>query len=144
MPTKKQAAHSVKLEPVRETASAHTFFPYVMTTTDASAISQLDDKAAAEILKSSYSKIAAEMGKFIVGQAAVIEELLIAVLAGGHCLLEGVPGLAKTAMVSTLAKTLNMGFRRIQFSPDLMPSDITGTDIIQEDPATGRRNFVFQ
>ena len=115
-----------------------------MTTTDASAISQLDDKAAAELLKSSYLKIAAEMGKFIVGQAAVIEELLIAVLAGGHCLLEGVPGLAKTAMVSTLAKTLNMGFRRIQFTPDLMPSDITGTDIIQEDPATGRRNFVFQ
>ena len=115
-----------------------------MTTTDASAISQLDDKAAAELLKSSYLKIAAEMGKFIVGQAAVIEELLIAVLAGGHCLLEGVPGLAKTAMVSTLAKTLNMGFRRIQFTPDLMPSDITGTDIIQEDPATGRRSFVFQ
>ena len=113
-------------------------------TTEASAISQLDDKTAAELLKSSYAKIAAEMGKFIVGQAAVIEELLIAVLAGGHCLLEGVPGLAKTAMVSTLAKTLNMGFRRIQFTPDLMPSDITGTDIIQEDPATGRRNFVFQ
>jgi MoxR-like ATPase len=115
-----------------------------MSTTDTTQISQLDDKAAAELLKSSYAKIAAEMGKFIVGQAAVIEELLIAVLAGGHCLLEGVPGLAKTAMVSTLAKTLNMGFRRIQFTPDLMPSDITGTDIIQEDPATGRRNFVFQ
>ena len=115
-----------------------------MSNTDAPRISQLDDKAAAELLKSSYSKIAAEMGKFIVGQAAVIEVLLIAVLAGGHCLLEGVPGLAKTAMVSTLAKTLNMGFRRIQFTPDLMPSDITGTDIIQEDPATGRRNFVFQ
>ena len=115
-----------------------------MSNTDAPRISQLDDKTAAELLKSSYAKIAAEMGKFIVGQAAVIEELLIAVLAGGHCLLEGVPGLAKTAMVSTLAKTLNMGFRRIQFTPDLMPSDITGTDIIQEDPTTGRRNFVFQ
>ena len=115
-----------------------------MTNTDASAIAQLDDKAAAELLKSSYTKIAAEMGKFIVGQATVIEQLLIAVLAGGHCLLEGVPGLAKTAMVSTLAKTMNMAFRRIQFTPDLMPSDITGTDIIQEDPATGRRTFVFQ
>jgi MoxR-like ATPase len=114
-----------------------------MTTTDSPQISQLDDKAAAALLKDSYAKIAAEMGKFIVGQAAVIEELLIAVLAGGHCLLEGVPGLAKTAMVSTLAKALNMGFRRIQFTPDLMPSDITGTDIIQED-ANGRRNFVFQ
>ena len=115
-----------------------------MSTTDTPPISELDDKAAAALLKSSYHRIAAEMGKFIVGQAAVIEELLIAVLAGGHCLLEGVPGLAKTAMVSTLAKTLNMGFRRIQFTPDLMPSDITGTDIIQEDPATGRRTFVFQ
>ena len=87
-----------------------------MSTTESTPISQLDDKAAAELLKSSYAKIAAEMGKFIVGQAAVIEELLIAVLAGGHCLLEGVPGLAKTAMVSTLAKTLNMGFRRIHRS----------------------------
>jgi MoxR-like ATPase len=115
-----------------------------MTTTDAPPINELDDKAAAALLKDAYAKITAEMGKFIVGQAAVIEELLIAVLAGGHCLLEGVPGLAKTAMVSTLAKTLNMGFRRIQFTPDLMPSDITGTDIIQEDPTTGRRQFVFQ
>jgi MoxR-like ATPase len=114
-----------------------------MTTTDAPQINQLDDKAAAALLKDAYAKITAEMGKFIVGQTAVIEELLIAVLAGGHCLLEGVPGLAKTAMVSTLAKALNMGFRRIQFTPDLMPSDITGTDIIQED-TNGRRQFVFQ
>jgi MoxR-like ATPase len=114
-----------------------------MTTTEAPQIQEMDDKAAAALLKDSYAKIAGEMGKFIVGQAAVIEELLIAVLAGGHCLLEGVPGLAKTAMVSTLAKALNMGFRRIQFTPDLMPSDITGTDIIQEDEH-GRRQFVFQ
>ena len=114
-----------------------------MTTTEAPQINQLDDKAAAALLKDAYAKITAEMGKFIVGQTAVIEELLIAVLAGGHCLLEGVPGLAKTAMVSTLAKALNMTFRRIQFTPDLMPSDITGTDIIQED-AHGRRQFVFQ
>ncbi len=113
------------------------------TTTEAPQANQLDDKAAAALLKDAYAKITAEMGKFIVGQTAVIEELLIAVLAGGHCLLEGVPGLAKTAMVSTLAKTLNMGFRRIQFTPDLMPSDITGTDIIQED-AHGRRQFIFQ
>ena len=84
------------------------------------------------------------MGKFIVGQSEVIEQLMIAVLAGGHCLLEGVPGLAKTAMIRTLSQTLAMSFRRIQFTPDLMPSDITGTDIIQEDPETGRRSFVFQ
>ena len=84
------------------------------------------------------------MGKFIVGQADVIEQLMIAVLAGGHCLLEGVPGLAKTAIVRSLSQTMNLSFRRIQFTPDLMPSDITGTDIIQEDPATGKRNLVFQ
>jgi MoxR-like ATPase len=107
------------------------------------AISQLDDQAAAALLVDSYQKITAEMGKFIVGQKDVIEQLLIAVLAGGHCLLEGVPGLAKTAMVRTLSEALNMSFRRIQFTPDLMPSDITGTDIIQED-ADGRRKFVFQ
>ena len=104
----------------------------------------LDDKAAAALLVESYNKIAAEMGKFIVGQTEVIEQLMIAVLAGGHCLLEGVPGLAKTAMIRTLSETLSMSFRRIQFTPDLMPSDITGTDIIQEDPETGRRTFVFQ
>lgn len=115
-----------------------------MTTTEPSAIAQLDDKAAAALLVDSYKKITTEMGKFIVGQKDVIEQLLIAVLAGGHCLLEGVPGLAKTAMIRTLSESLNMSFRRIQFTPDLMPSDITGTDIIQEDAETGRRNFVFQ
>jgi len=85
-----------------------------------------------------------EMGKFIVGQEEVIEQLVIAVLAGGHCLLEGVPGLAKTAMIRSLSQTMSLSFRRIQFTPDLMPADITGTDIIQEDPVTGRRSFIFQ
>jgi MoxR-like ATPase len=102
-----------------------------------------DDQAAAALLVESYQKITTEMGKFIVGQKDVIEQLLIAVLAGGHCLLEGVPGLAKTAMIRTLSEALNMSFRRIQFTPDLMPADITGTDIIQEDEH-GRRQFVFQ
>jgi len=109
-----------------------------------SSVVPLDDNAAAKLLVESYRKICAEMGKFIVGQNEVIEQLIIAVLAGGHCLLEGVPGLAKTAMIRTLSQTLAMSFRRIQFTPDLMPSDITGTDIIQEDPETGRRSFVFQ
>src|SRR5687768_2189553 len=104
---------------------------------------KMDDQAAAAMLVDAYKKITTEMGKFIVGQKDVIEQLLIAVLAGGHCLLEGVPGLAKTAMVRTLSEALHMSFRRIQFTPDLMPSDITGTDIIQED-AHGRRQFVFQ
>jgi MoxR-like ATPase len=108
------------------------------------AAAPLDDKAAAAMLVEAYKKIVDEMGKFIVGQQDVIEQLVIAVLAGGHCLLEGVPGLAKTAMIRSLSRTMDLSFRRIQFTPDLMPADITGTDIIQEDPATGRRQFIFQ
>jgi MoxR-like ATPase len=104
----------------------------------------IDDQQAAALLVDAYKKITHEMGKFIVGQQNVIEQLVIAVLAGGHCLLEGVPGLAKTAMIRTLSQTMNLNFRRIQFTPDLMPADITGTDIIQEDPTTGHRRFVFQ
>src|ERR1700759_1158616 len=112
--------------------------------TSASAAPPIDDKAAAAMLVDAYQKIVAELGKFIVGQQDVIEQLVIAILAGGHCLLEGVPGLAKTAMIRSLSRTMDLSFRRIQFTPDLMPADITGTDIIQEDPATGRRQFVFQ
>lgn len=84
-----------------------------------------------------------EIRKVIVGQDAVIEEVLIALFARGHCLLVGVPGLAKTLLISTLAEILDLEFNRIQFTPDLMPSDITGTDILQEDAATGRRQFQF-
>ncbi|MGZ8495288.1 MAG: AAA family ATPase, partial [Candidatus Binatia bacterium] len=84
-----------------------------------------------------------EIGKVIVGQDRVIEEVLIALFARGHCLLVGVPGLAKTLLISTLAEILDLEFNRIQFTPDLMPSDITGTDILQEDAATGRRQFQF-
>ncbi len=87
--------------------------------------------------------IALEVGKAIVGQTEVIELLTIALLCRGHCLLEGVPGLAKTVMVQTLGRVLDLPFSRIQFTPDLMPSDITGSDIIQEDPQTGRRQFEF-
>ncbi|HZD41569.1 MAG TPA: MoxR family ATPase [Terriglobales bacterium] len=84
-----------------------------------------------------------EIRKVIVGQDQVVEEVLIALFAKGHCLLVGVPGLAKTLLISTLAEILDLDFNRIQFTPDLMPSDITGTDILQEDPATGRRTFQF-
>ncbi|MDQ3622339.1 MAG: MoxR family ATPase [Verrucomicrobiota bacterium] len=110
----------------------------------AAASGLIDDKSAAGLLVEAHQKISAEMGKFIVGQHEVIEQLVIAVLAGGHCLLEGVPGLAKTAMIRTLSNAMSLNFRRIQFTPDLMPADITGTDIIQEDPTTGHRRFVFQ
>lgn len=85
-----------------------------------------------------------EIGKVIVGQKDVVEELLIAIIAGGHCLLEGVPGLAKTLMVSTLAKTVDLDFHRVQFTPDLMPSDIIGTEILEEDHVSGKRFFKFQ
>ena len=108
------------------------------------AASPIDDKAAAALLVDANRRITEEMGKFIVGQHDVIEQLVVAVLAGGHCLLEGVPGLAKTAMIRSLSLCMDLSFRRIQFTPDLMPADITGTDIIQEDPTTGHRRFVFQ
>jgi len=101
-------------------------------------------KEEADALRKAYRRITKEIGKFIVGQEEVIEQLMIAVLACGHCLLEGVPGLAKTAMVSCLSEAMDLSFRRIQFTPDLMPADIIGTEIIQEDPATGRRSLVFQ
>ena len=84
-----------------------------------------------------------EIGKVIVGQEEAINEILISLLAGGHCLLEGVPGLAKTLIVRTLSQALDLTFRRIQFTPDLMPSDITGTDILQETDQPGKRAFVF-
>ncbi len=103
----------------------------------------LTDDQAVERLNEAYRKITGELSKVIVGQKRVIEELLIGMFAGGHCLLQGVPGLAKTLMVRTLADTLNLSFNRIQFTPDLMPADITGTDVIQEDRTTGVREFRF-
>jgi MoxR-like ATPase len=104
----------------------------------------ITDTAQAEKLVEAYEKIVNEVGRFIVGQEEVIEQLMIAILARGHCLLEGVPGLAKTALVSCLSKVMQLSFRRIQFTPDLMPSDITGTDIIQEDQETGHRQLIFE
>ena len=102
-----------------------------------------DDLQALEKAKSTTEAIRAELGKVIVGQDAVVEQLLMAIYSRGHCLLEGVPGLAKTLMVSTLAKCMKLDFNRIQFTPDLMPSDITGTEVIQEDKASGTREFKF-
>ena len=101
------------------------------------------DLEAVEKLREGYRRIRGELSKIIVGQDQVIDEILIGIFARGHCLLVGVPGLAKTLMISTLARCLNLGFSRIQFTPDLMPSDITGTEVIQEDRATGERKFRF-
>jgi len=104
---------------------------------------QMSDKEAVEKLKNAFHKIKTEIAKVIVGQDRVVEELLTCVFARGHCLLIGVPGLGKTLMIRTLAQTLALSFSRIQFTPDLMPSDITGTEVIQEDKATGTRNLKF-
>ncbi len=101
------------------------------------------DLEAVEHLKDAHDRIAEEIGKIIVGQKKIIEELLISLLARGHCLLVGVPGLAKTLLISTLARVLDLKFSRIQFTPDLMPSDITGTEIIEEDTTTGHKAFKF-
>jgi MoxR-like ATPase len=102
-----------------------------------------DDVQAVHRLNEAYRRITTELGKVIVGQQSVIEELMIAMFARGHCLLVGVPGLAKTLMIRTLADALSLRFSRIQFTPDLMPADITGTEVIQEDRATGTREFRF-
>jgi MoxR-like ATPase len=98
-----------------------------------------EDVKRAEALVGSYKKIKSELAKLIVGQDEVIEQLLIAILAKGHCLLEGVPGLAKTLMVRGLSNVMSLSFRRIQFTPDLLPSDVTGTTVF--DPNTGRFFF---
>src|SRR5437763_4378002 len=93
--------------------------------------------------RDAYAQMTEQIGKVIVGQAEVVEQLLMALVSRGHCLLVGVPGLAKTLLVSTVAQILHLSFKRIQFTPDLMPADITGTDILQDDPETGRRKFIF-
>ncbi len=108
-----------------------------------SAEGQDQDVRGVDELHQKYLLITEKMQGVIVGQEEVIEQLLIALLCRSHCILEGVPGLAKTLMVSTLASLLNQTFRRIQFTPDLMPSDITGTDILEEDRTTGKRVFRF-
>jgi MoxR-like ATPase len=102
-----------------------------------------DDVAAIEQLAESCRRIRAELAKVIVGQDRVIDELLIALLCRGHCILEGVPGLAKTLLISTLARASSLSFSRIQFTPDLMPSDITGTEVIEEDKSSGTRELRF-
>src|SRR5437588_2192032 len=94
-------------------------------------------------LQNAYASIKQQMTQVIVGQEEVIEQLLIALFSRGHCILEGVPGLAKTLMISTLARSLSMTFSRIQFTPDLMPADITGTEIIEENRSTGQPQFNF-
>ena len=110
-----------------------------MSNTDRS----VDDVQLAERLSESVKKIKNEIAKVIVGQDEIVDQLLISLLSKGHCLLVGVPGLAKTLLIKTLAEVIDLKFSRIQFTPDLMPSDITGTEIIEEDQVTKKRNFKF-
>ena len=103
----------------------------------------VDEAEMADRLCESAERIRSELKKVIIGQDAVVEQVLVSLFAGGNSLIVGVPGLAKTLLIQTLADVLHLDFKRIQFTPDLMPSDITGTDIIQEDPETGRRHLTF-
>ncbi len=102
-----------------------------------------DEAAIVRDLGNAYRQMKEQIGKVIVGQTEVVEQLLMALFSRGHCLLIGVPGLAKTLLVSTVSKILHLSFKRVQFTPDLMPADITGTDILQDDPETNRRKFTF-
>lgn len=102
-----------------------------------------NDVQLVEKLKNTHEHIINEIGKVIIGQHKVVDELLISLFSRGHCLLVGVPGLAKTLLISTVAKVLDLKFSRIQFTPDLMPSDITGTEVIEEDQSTGKKAFKF-
>ena len=102
-----------------------------------------EDVQSVQRLRDAHQQIIGELEKVIVGQQSVIDELMIAIFARGHCLLVGVPGLAKTLLVSTLSRCLSLSFKRVQFTPDLMPSDITGTEILADDPETGQRQFKF-
>jgi MoxR-like ATPase len=113
------------------------------TTTDVVDLESADDIALAEKMKAGRDRIIAELRKVIIGQEETINEVLLTLFVGGNSLIVGVPGLAKTLLIHTLARVLELKFSRIQFTPDLMPSDITGTDIIQEDTTTGRRQMVF-
>jgi len=114
-----------------------------LTTLAPTQLAALDDAALADHLAAAAQRLDVELRKVIVGNDEVIEQALIALLAGGNCLLIGVPGLAKTLLISTLARALDLKFARIQFTPDLMPSDVTGTDVIQDDPNTGQRRLTF-
>ncbi len=113
------------------------------TRIESAAHDTVDDVALARQLKAGRDKIFAEIRKLIVGQEAVIEQVLLTLLAGGNSLIVGVPGLAKTLLIQTIAQVLDLKFSRIQFTPDLMPSDIIGTDLVQEDPSSGERRMVF-
>ncbi len=123
-------------EPMTETASIPSAAPVVAASGGA-------EEEAVAYSRAAYARVQAEIAKAVVGQTQVVEEILIAILTRSHALLVGVPGLAKTLLISTLARTMQMSFKRVQFTPDLMPSDITGTEVIYQDPQSGAKEFKF-
>ena len=130
-------------KPADDPKALEAFGPARVETVKADALRPQADLRIIENLNKAKAKMLAELHKVIIGQDAAIEMLMQALLSRGHCLLVGVPGLAKTLMIQSLAQVLKLSFNRIQFTPDLMPSDITGTDVIEEDLTTGRRAFRF-
>src|SRR5436853_7091747 len=114
-----------------------------MSQSEATAVLAEDDLESVRRLRAAYDKIRQQLARVIVGQDRVIEELLIALFSRGHCILEGVPGLAQTLMISTLSNCVALDFSRIQFTPDLIPADITGTEILEENRSTGARELKF-
>lgn len=121
---------------------AEALAPQIALNDSTAEVSQINEESV-EFCKTSYAAIEQELSKVIVGQSSVVEEILISIFTRSHALLVGVPGLAKTLLISTLAETLQMSFRRIQFTPDLMPSDITGTEVIYQDPHSNEKQFKF-
>ena len=114
-----------------------------MTVPTASALDSTETRELIDSFQTALGRIRGEVRKIIVGQDEVVEHLLVTLMVGGHCLITGMPGTAKTLLVHTLATALGLTFKRIQFTPDLMPTDVTGTDIIDEDPTTGHRKWTF-
>jgi len=133
----------VETEAEAETQAALASQEQAVSRTDAGLGAGEDDIQAVKDLNAAYEKMTEQIGRVIVGQAKVIEQVLVAMFCQGHALLVGVPGLAKTLLISTLSRVLHLSFRRVQFTPDLMPSDITGTEVLEEDRTTGKRVFRF-
>src|SRR4029077_111352 len=115
----------------------------IMSTTIANTLDTADLRARVTRFQETQAKIVEQVRRVIVGQEEVVNQVLVALFVGGHCLITGMPGTAKTLLVKTLSDTLGLSFKRIQFTPDLMPTDITGTDIIEEDQVTGKRVWTF-
>src|SRR5690606_4684280 len=126
-----------------ETRSEPKEFPLPVASTPSAPAIPAGESQFIEKFNQVRTQLLGELHKVVIGQDQVMDLLLACLFARGHCLLVGVPGLAKTLMISTLARVLKLRFNRIQFTPDLMPADITGTDVLEEDPATGRRTFRF-